>query len=231
MNAQIPLIEAPLPLIGANEAPALPAAPFGEADHRIANSLAAISGLVRIAARQKHCENPAVLLMEVADRIESVAALHHLVAQSSSANVCPKRFLKDICERQRAAMANDNLTLNFTFRNEQAMPSAQVMPLALITLELLSNSIKYAHPAATWLKVDIEVEQTPTHLMFDYEDDGVGFPEGFDFATSGDLGLRYINVLSQKLSAVPKWRSDDLGMRFSLRIPFKNGTPGRAGLG
>ena len=65
-----------------------PLGPSGEADHRIANSLAAISGLVRVRARAADdVADPKTFLLEIADRIDTVAKLHRLLAYSNSGNV------------------------------------------------------------------------------------------------------------------------------------------------
>jgi len=60
----------------------------GEADHRIANSLAVIGSLVRLrAAKARSADDPKTFLMEIADRIETVAKLHRLVAHSKTGTV------------------------------------------------------------------------------------------------------------------------------------------------
>ncbi len=67
-----------------------------EADHRIANSLATISGLVRVRARaSQDVDDTQTFLMEIADRIETVAKLHRLFAASNngayvSMTICKK---------------------------------------------------------------------------------------------------------------------------------------------
>src|SRR5580658_3489063 len=59
-----------------------------EADHRIANSLAFISNLVRLRAASAEAEeDPRTFLMEIADRIETVAQLHRQVGQSSNGTI------------------------------------------------------------------------------------------------------------------------------------------------
>jgi two-component sensor histidine kinase len=59
-----------------------------EADHRIANSLAAINGLVRVRARAANdIDDPQTFLMEIADRIETVGKLHRLFAASDNGSV------------------------------------------------------------------------------------------------------------------------------------------------
>ncbi len=55
--------------------------------------------------------------------------------------------------------------------------------------------------------------------MIAYEDDGVGFPEGFDASEAGHMGMNFIRLLSAGLGAHHEWRSDPLGIRFELVLP------------
>src|SRR3954470_21414095 len=79
----------------------------GEADHRIANSLAIISGLVRLRARKGTFADPRTFLMEIADRIETVGTLHRLVAHSNSGTVQLSKYLEEICEPMSTALATN----------------------------------------------------------------------------------------------------------------------------
>jgi two-component sensor histidine kinase len=96
------------------------------------------------------------------------------------------------------------------------------LPLGLITAELFSNSLKYAHPAGLPVKVSITCSRTAAdELSLIYEDDGVGFPEGFDLLHDGHLGMRFIRTLSVQLNGAHKWLSDPLGVRFEITIPYE----------
>ncbi len=53
-------------------------------------------------------------------------------------------------------------------------------------------------------------------MLFVYTDDGVGFPEHFDFSTDGNLGLHFIKTLSAQMNAIPNWSSGPLGIEFKL---------------
>src|ERR1700686_1763674 len=80
--------------------------PSGEAYHRIANSLAAISGLVRVRARTvEDVPDPKAFLLEIADRIDTVAKLHRLLAPTNNGNVRLAEYLEEICERLGSALA------------------------------------------------------------------------------------------------------------------------------
>jgi two-component sensor histidine kinase len=56
--------------------------------------------------------------------------------------------------------------------------------------------------------------------MIAYEDDGVGFPEGFDVAAAGHMGMNFIRLLSTGIGAHHEWHSDPLGIRFEIALPI-----------
>ena len=201
--------------------PQQPFGPNGEADHRIANSLAVICGLVRVRARAADdVVDPKTFLMEIADRIDTVAKLHRLLAYSNDGNVRLDQYLQEICDRLGSALATNSPIYSVECSSEHLMPSNVALPLGLITAELFSNSVKYAHPTGLPVKISVSCSRTPTaELILSYEDDGVGFPEAFDVLHDGHLGMRFIRSLSEQLGAIHKWLSDPLGIQFEMRFP------------
>src|SRR5215469_7543110 len=118
----------------------------GEADHRIANSLQIISSLVRQRARSRNVENNEMFLLEIADRISTVGSLHLLLARSKTGTVELSRYLQEVCDRLTCALLPTGASVSFECPPEIALPSKTALPLGLITAELVSNSLKYAHP-------------------------------------------------------------------------------------
>ena len=57
--------------------------------------------------------------------------------------------------------------------------------------------------------------------MIVYEDDGVGFPEGFDVNEAGHMGMNFIRLLSKGLDGHHEWHSDPLGIRFEIVLPIE----------
>jgi two-component sensor histidine kinase len=96
------------------------------------------------------------------------------------------------------------------------------LPLALITAELVSNSLKYAHPTGLPTKITLSCRPDEKgDLTIVYEDDGVGFPEGLDVAEAGHVGMRLIQLLSKGIGGHHEWLSDPLGIRFEIVLPIK----------
>jgi len=77
----------------------------GEADHRIANNLGLIIGLLRMRARavaqhpgKMERDEVRVLLEDIAARIETVAKLHRMLSQSyRQATVDVGAYLRELC--------------------------------------------------------------------------------------------------------------------------------------
>jgi two-component sensor histidine kinase len=192
-----------------------------ETDHRIANSLAMISGLVRVRARADQGHANETFLLEIADRIDTVAKLHRLIAHSNSDAIELNIYLQEICQRLGNALATTAIpSFSVSCPLNQTVPFNVAMPLGLITAELFSNSLKYAHPTGLPARISVSCNaipaDAPTVLLFAYEDDGVGFPEGFDVSNDGNLGMRFIRSLSEQLHGTQKWISDPLGVHFEL---------------
>jgi len=190
-----------------------------EVDHRIANSLQIISSLVRQRAGTGTVSDPQTFLMEVADRIDTVGKLHLFLARSMKETVQLDAYLKEICERLTGALAPTATSLAFDCPADCSLSPKLALPVGLITAELVSNSLKYAHPTGLPTKITLSCSRDgASGLNFVYEDDGVGFPEDFDISAPGHMGMRFIELLSKGIAGNHNWLSDSLGIRFEIAL-------------
>jgi two-component sensor histidine kinase len=193
-----------------------------EAEHRIANSLQMISALVRLRARNGQVPDPRAFLLEIADRIDTVGKLHRFLSKSTTGTVQLRAYLDEVCTRLRGAVAPAATSLSFDCPSDCALSAKTALPLALITAELVSNSLKYAHPAGLPTRISLScVHVGQGRLKIAYEDDGVGFPENFDATASGHMGMNFISLLSRGVGGDHQWNSDSLGIRFEITLPIK----------
>lgn len=196
----------------------------GEADHRIANSLAAISNLVRMEARnvsvQTSVERARQILLDASGRIETVGRLHRLLAQSNGKAVPAAEFLQDVCAAMSSIAADHQVSASVECSGDLTIPPKAGLPLGLLTAELFSNSVKYAHPTGlpTFIRVGFD-RGRDGGLTFVFEDDGVGLPENFDPARDGSLGMRVARALSEQLCGRYEWQDYGIGLRFVCRFP------------
>ena len=193
-----------------------------EAEHRIANSLQMISALVRQRAKSSQVSDPQTFLLEIADRIETVGKLHRLLGESTATGTVQiRKYLKEVCDRLRGALAPTATSFSFDCPRDCPLPAKTALPLALITAELVSNSLKYAHPTGLPTKITLSCRPDEKgDLTIVYEDDGVGFPEGFDVNEAGHIGMRLIQLLSKGVGGHHEWLSDPLGVRFEIVLPI-----------
>lgn len=193
-----------------------------EAEHRIANSLQLISALVRQRARSGDVSDPQTFLLEIADRIETVGKLHRFLGESTSGTVQLRKYLEEICDRLRGAVTTTATSFSFDCPADFQLPAKSALSLGLITAELVSNSLKYAHPAGLPTRISLSCNcEEEGRLMITYEDDGVGFPEDFDFNKTGHMGMNFIRLLSIGLGGHHEWHSNSLGIRFEIVLPIK----------
>jgi two-component sensor histidine kinase len=192
-----------------------------EAEHRIANSLQMISALVRQRAKSGHVSNPQTFLLEIADRIETVGKFHRFLSKSTTGTVQIRAYLQEICDRLSGAVAPAATSFSFDCPLDCPLPAKTALPLALITAELISNSLKYAHPTGLPTKITLSCRPDEKgDLTIVYEDDGVGFPEGFDVTKASHMGMRLIQLLSKGVGGHHEWHSDSLGIRFEIALPI-----------
>lgn len=198
-----------------------------ETDHRIANSLALLGGLVRLqagAVGKKHKSYSAaevhMMLDGIAARISTVAQVHHRLAKLPDGVVAFGTHLREICGGLIAAFSSEQQPVHIDYRcSDCPVPTKHVQPLTLIVTELVLNALKYAHPAGVPLRLCVACEVRNGALVLTIDDDGVGLPEGFDPGKDGDLGFRVIRSLCEELHAELDIQSSSLGTSFEITMP------------
>jgi two-component sensor histidine kinase len=200
-----------------------------EANHRIANSLTLIASLARMQASGIDLNAPPMgggevrLVLEgFGGRIDTVGRLHQLLAQADEdAEVDLAGYLRDISEAVVSALSFAGRTeLRFALEAGCIVASSAARSVGLIVAELLTNSIKYAHPTGVAGEVHVECRRSPDGLVvIEVNDDGVGLPEDFGPATDGRLGFQLVRSFADQLGASYSFASNALGLSFMLHMP------------
>ncbi|MDB5429870.1 MAG: signal transduction histidine kinase [Caulobacter sp.] len=199
-----------------------------EADHRIANSLTLVIGLIRLQAREiarretLSGAEAGRLLEETAVRIDAVSRWHRLLAQYSDRDqVEVSDYLREVCQAAVASLAlPQQIDLRTELQGGCVLAPDQVAPIALLTSEALTNAIKYAHPAGVRGRATVACgRQEDGRLRLTIADDGVGLPDGFDPAVDGGLGFRVMRSLARQVRGELTFTSTPLGLRVILTVP------------
>jgi two-component sensor histidine kinase len=199
-----------------------------EADHRIANNLAGLSGVIRVqrkaiskSGRTFTTEQVCMLLDDIDARIEVTAKLHKSLAQAVNGNgVNLGDFLEEISVLISTLSPDGRMDLTVDNACDGYIDPRHALHAGLITAELLTNAGKYAHPSGLVVKVDLRCETNDDgSFMVEVTDDGVGFPENFDPSTDGGLGFQLMRALAMGLNAELQFEHDSLGVRARLIKP------------
>jgi len=199
-----------------------------EADHRIANNLAGLSSAIRLqrnaisrSGKTLNAGQVCLLLEDISARIEVTAKLHKSLALSCDGEgIDLGNFLRDIAEMIGALSASGQMKLTVACTSENYIEPRHALHAGLITAELLTNAVKYAHP--TGVAVNIQVRCETGHdgsFLVEVTDDGVGFPENFDPLTDGGLGFELMRALARALNAELQFEHDSLGVCARLVKP------------
>lgn len=200
-----------------------------EANHRIANNLAMIAGLVRLHASNVTSgredmfsrRDVRTLLDEIGSRIETVGRLHRLLSNpSAEGRIDLSIHLEETCQTLVSTLPHDRTELTFRASGPcMATPDA-AGPIGLIVSELITNAVKHSHPAGAPGKILVRCGPgLGGGIYVDVEDDGVGLPEDFDPWKDGGLGFRVVRNLAYQLGARLAFDMDGLGLKVKLIVP------------
>ena len=206
-----------------------------EANHRVANQLTMLANLVQVQVIDAG-KGPAVypreqvqgILREVASKVITVGHLHRRLAEEPGEQEID--LANYLIESSRALIKSLALEgrVGVVHRLGGSCPVKpdQAQPVALIVAEIIMNAVKHAHPTGIPVEISMRCDRNAQgRLVVEIEDDGIGFPEGFDPKTGGGVGFRLMRVLAASIDADLDIDSDSLGARFLLTLPVHIPSP------
>ncbi len=199
-----------------------------EADHRIANNLALLNGVIRHKARDLKRRSGMIntaeaydILQDLSFRVEAMGRLHMLLAKKSKGNaVSLADLVEEICTHVVAILPPGRAALSIVSACPAEVEACDAIHIGRILAEMLTNAIKYAHP--TGIPVHIHVastERADGSILVEIKDDGVGLPEGFEPATDGGLGFRVMYSTAEHLGGHVEFEQTFSGLSARLIIP------------
>lgn len=192
---------------------------LSELQHRVKNNLQYVISILEIQKESVNHSNLDDLIKSNQNRIHSIALLHKKLNVSESVNdVDLKRYITDLAELVKNSYDNKlkNVSLFITCEIE-VLSITKALPLGLIIVELVSNSMKHAFKNQQNGIINIEIthDDTSNKNLLQYIDNG----EGFDFIhveTKG-LGVEIMKGLIDQLNGKIETQ---LKKGFELKIWF-----------
>jgi two-component sensor histidine kinase/CHASE3 domain sensor protein len=184
-----------------------------EISHRVANSLAMVSSLVRLQANTMSDAAMKAVLDETQARIHAVAMVHQRLYSSGNVlEVAVDDYLRSVLDQFQSGYAN-RITLSYQLEQLSLKTDASIN-LGVIAAEWVMNAAKYAYPERAG-----EVRVTLTRLsngkaLFVVEDDGVGRGDGQPKGTG--LGTRIVTAMARSLDGSVEYRDRSPGLSAQL---------------
>jgi two-component sensor histidine kinase len=174
-----------------------------EVHHRVANQMSAASALLHLQALHVGNADARMILMDSETRLCAMARIHsRLQPVTTQSHIQLGPFLSTLARDLITGLRPD-LKYRDVLMDTVDVPSGIAMNCALITHELVMNSIRHAHSSGT--RGMIEFSLTPGdggRLRLSVADDGCGFPPAFTLTDSSSIGLMIVSTLTRDLGGV-----------------------------
>ena len=175
-----------------------------EIQHRMANSLQIIAGIILMKANLVSSEETRPLLQDIHDRVISIAAVQQqLHASGTVGPIEMVSYLTRLSEALTTSMIGDARPVTLKVIGDGGkLNSRQAESVGLITTELVMNSLKHAFPRADSKgQIVITYEINGTDWELSVADDGVGKHDDVFAQAKTGLGTGIVKALAQSLDA------------------------------
>lgn len=195
-----------------------------EIHHRIKNNLQVISSLLELQAEKFRDEEVLEAFRESQNRVISMSLIHESLHGSRDVETLDfAAYLRKLTAELLASYTSGSEEISLQLDIEEVyfgMDTA--IPLGIIINELFSNSLKHAFPEGKgniYIKLyGSEIcENVNSLFTLVVSDNGVGFPEEFDFRDMDSLGLQLVNTLVDQIEGTIELERG-LGTKFRLNF-------------
>jgi two-component sensor histidine kinase len=177
---------------------------LNEVQHRIANSLQIIAGIILSKASTVSSEEARRLLKDTHDRVISIAAVQQQLSVSGiigPVEMIP--YLTRLGDALATSMIGDVRPIKMKVVGAGgSLSSRHAESLGLITTELVMNALKHAFPSENMKgQVIIAYEIDGTNWKLSVADNGIGKPDGVFAQPKTGLGTGIVKALAKELNA------------------------------
>lgn len=193
---------------------------LSELQHRVKNNLQHVISILEIQKESVDFNNIDELIRGNQNRIHSMALLHKKLNVSENVNdIDLGKYISELAELVKDSYDNYKKKTQLHIRcTEESISIEKALPIGLIIVELVSNSMKHAFKQISVGIISIQIEKEPhsPYTRLHYSDNGCGF--NFNLSNGKGLGIEIIKGLIGQLDATAR-SSQDNG--FELTLHFK----------
>ena len=174
--------------------------------HRVKNNLLVVSSMLEL---QANClEDPEIIKMfqHSQDRLHSMALVHEQLYRSQNLKELDlRKYIVALVDKLSGSYDLSEQGINFLLDTETIYVNIETAhSCGLIINELAANALEHAFRGRQKGNIWIDLHQDETQITLQVKDDGVGFPEDFDFINSDSLGLKLVRILTRQIEGEMK---------------------------
>ncbi len=190
-----------------------------EMNHRVKNSLAIVASLIQMQGRTGNGET-AYQFEETARRVSAIARAHERLYRDNNIESMDLGFyIEEICGDMQSSVMNCTVKTDAEHGIEVKVDHA--ISIALILVELVTNSAKYAYTDGTngtiWVSIKRDGEK---NISISVCDEGLGFSDKFDPRKSQGLGMRIIHAFAKQLNTTLRFQNRSPGSEVKFVFPL-----------
>lgn len=172
-----------------------------EIHHRVKNNLQIVISLLNTQSRYLDNKQAIEAIGESRHRMQAMSLIHEKLYQSE--NVTVVNMQTYITELIKYLDESLNRKENLSFEidvNSIDLVISQAIPVGLILNEAITNAIKYAFPGEEPGLISVCMELLSDSLIrLQVKDNGIGFPQGFDFHKNDSMGAKLMDGLARQI--------------------------------
>lgn len=178
---------------------------LAEMNHRVANSLALVTSLLRLQAGSAQHEETRQVLQETQSRISAIAGMHRsLYSNDKISSVDMKPYIGALVSDLSSTVSGPESGLQISVDlDDIELPADKAVSVGMIVTELATNALKYAYPEGEEGEIRIIFKRVGEgNARLAVEDDGAGLASSSE-AKPGNhktgLGTRIVRSMAEAL--------------------------------
>jgi two-component sensor histidine kinase len=190
-----------------------------EIHHRVKNNLQVISSLLGLQSRYVKDEGVLDAIKAGRGRVQSMSLLHqNLYREENLKGVKMKDYFSNLAQNLFDTYNIDEENISFSSDvDDLELDIDTVVPLGLITNELITNSLKHAFTNGEKGIIHLSLKEAKGILTLSVSDNGKGLEGGILPIKNKSLGTKLIQSFAEKLDAEINVKSKD-GTEVSLTV-------------
>jgi two-component sensor histidine kinase len=191
-----------------------------EMNHRVKNSLTIVASMLQMQAHDGGDRDTKEKFEEAYRRVTAIARAHErLYRNNYIESMDLGTYVEEVCQDMETSIAPCSIAVKAERGIDVKVDNA--ISVALIVVELITNSRKYGYPGRTSGKIWVSIERTGgREILISVRDEGAGLPPGFDPNKTRGLGMRIINAFAHQLNTNLKFTRLSPGSQFELLFPI-----------